>query len=294
MDEPQDSAAAGSSSVVMAMAPVPENCLAGSAQLNACAAGASSAVLLVALFPVDMAKTNMQARGLTLRQSMVELRASSFASLYRGLVPALAEQTANRMMLFGLGAYLLEQHVPRHWPEPARDASAGASAALLKTALLHPIDSIKCRWQLGMGTGSGYWGLYRGLAPAAVRSSAGMGIWLAARNVLERELPELAPPGAFCSGEAARHLLAGAISSLVTDTVTFPFDTLKKIQQSSSGECFGLLETATRLWRKGGAARFYRGYVARIGLVTGSGAAFNTVFVFLKQRLQPVLEARGF
>lgn len=252
--------------------------LSGSVAANAVAGATAGATVLALLFPVDVAKTHMQAKGTSvptaLRGLAAEVRASGAATLYRGIVPALGEQMLNRSMLFGVGS-LIKSHVPAAWPEPARDAASGASAALVKTSLLHPVDTVKCRWQLGMPR----WqldGLYRGLAPAVLRSSAGMAIWLASRNELERSLPDALP---------GRHLASGALSSAFTDLCTFPFDTLKKNMQAGRSGAGGVLSEARGLLREGGVARFYRGYAARFVIITCNGALFNHVFVVLKARL---------
>lgn len=200
---------------------------------------------------------------------------------YRGIGPALSEQMLNRFMLFGVGAFI-KGRVPAEWPEPIRDAMSGATAALVKTSVLHPLDTVKCRWQLGMPWDDLH-GLYRGLGPATVRSSCGMAVWLASRNQLERTLPEDTPTWVAC-----RHFIAGALSSALTDLCTFPFDTLKKGMQASSGGGVAatLLAEARRLHTEGGLSRFYAGYVPRLFMISINGALFNATFVALKTRLE--------
>lgn len=251
--------------------------MAGSPTINAAAGGAAGGIVLVALFPVDLAKTHMQANGTTTLQTARALFGSTdatFRRLYRGVIPALAEQAMNRSMLFGVGA-AIKGATPSYWPEPMRDAASGAGAAFIKTSVLHPLDSVKCRWQLGLPL-SELSGLYHGLSPALVRSSAGMAVWLMSRNFLERELPGETP---------WRHFLAGAGSSLITDLFTFPFDTLKKAMQASGGssEKRTTLASHALRWRsEEGLTRFYRGYSARLVLVSVNGALFNSAFVAIK------------
>ena len=251
--------------------------LSGSASLNAIAGAAAGASVLALLFPIDVAKTHMQAKGSSVCNTVTilaaNIRGGSSLVLYRGLLPALVEQIINRSMLFGIGT-IVRSHVPAAWPETTRDASSGACAALAKTALLHPVDTVKCRWQLGMPR----WqlnGLYRGLAPAALRSSVGMSIWLASRNELERSLPETLH---------GRHLLSGALSSALTDLCTFPFDTLKKNMQADT-RTIGVRPAINRLLHEGGYSRFYRGYAARFVMMTCNGALFNEAFVRIKAQL---------
>lgn len=260
---------------------VAADAMAGSAALNAAAAALAGGVVLTATFPIDLVKTHMQTGGLSLGVTLRGLAVSP-RSFYRGLSPAVLEHSLNRAMLFGVGA-LVKKQLPAHWPEPARDAVGGAGAASIKTLLLHPLDTVKCRWQLG----SPRWearGLYNGLGPAITRSSAGMAIWLSSRNWLERSMPE--------GGLLAGHLLSGGLASIIVDVCTFPFDTLKKNMQAASTAHGGALGAATQLLRSGGYARFYRGYGMRLLMVGTNGAMFNAALVLCKRLLAP-LDADG-
>ena len=131
-------------------------------------------------------------------------------------------------------------------------------------------------------------GLYNGVAPAAVRSSVGMAIWLAARNHLERVLPDDS-----AAWRASRHFLSGALASVAVDVVTFPLDTLKKnLQAAPGGSRAGVAREAARLL-EGGVARFYRGYVARLALVSLNGALFNAILVSTKRVLGPIFDVNS-
>ena len=274
--------------------------MSGHAGINAAAGAAAGATVLAVLFPIDLAKTFMQANGTSVPETAQKLLQSKtpFGRMYRGLTPALLEQFVNRGMLFGVGA-MIKCRVPNGWPEPVRDAACGAGAAFIKTTVLHPLDSIKCRWQLGQPRFRNFGGLYRGLSPALVRSSFGMAIWLASRNHLERTLP--CPTGSAAAAAAGwgapmiastHPLIVGALSSAVTDLCTFPFDTLKKGMQATGGASGGsgserpsLIAEVRRLASEGGIARFYRGYTARFLMVTINGALFNVTFVAIKRML---------
>ena len=238
--------------------------MSGHAGINAAAGAAAGATVLAVLFPIDLAKTFMQANGTSVPETAQKLLQSKapFGRMYRGLTPALLEQFVNRGMLFGVGA-MIKCRVPNGWPEPVRDAACGAGAAFIKATVLHPLDSIKCRWQLGQPRFRNFGGLYRGLSPALVRSSFGMAIWLASRNHLERTLP--CPTGSAAAAAAGwgapmmastHHLIVGALSSAVTDLCTFPFDTLKKGMQATGGASGGSGSRAALAHRRGPASGF--------------------------------------
>jgi hypothetical protein len=268
--------------------------MAGSPSLNAAAGAAAGSIVLTVLFPIDLSKTIMQARNASALDTAKYLAGSEapVRRLYRGMGPAVLEVAANRSLLFGIGS-LAKSHVPASWPEPLRDASAGASAALIKTAVLHPLDTVKCRMQLqatplleALPAWRHVHQLYAGLSPAVVRSSAGMAVWLTSRNHLERTLPE---EGRFWA--LARHFVAGALSSALTDLCTFPFDTLKKSMQARERAVVSetLLEEIAAFRKEGGALRFYRGYLARVVMVSVNGALFNAAFVCSKRLFAPFL-----
>ena len=114
----------------------------GAASVNAAAGALASASVLAALFPLDALKTHVQA-GASAASALraPPTRAAALARVYRGVVPAITEHALNRSVLFGLGT-ILKDRTPPEWPEPARDAFAGAGAALCKTLALHPA---RCR-----------------------------------------------------------------------------------------------------------------------------------------------------
>jgi hypothetical protein len=216
--------------------------------------------------------------------------------VYRGIAPAFAEHSLNRSILFGVGSYA-RKATPESWSDPVRDAVSGAGAALIKTVALHPADTLKCRWQLGQPRDE-LRGLYQGFAPAALRSSMGMAIWLSSRNGLERRL---APAAGETDSRPWRHFVSGAASSCLTDLGTFPLDTLKKWLQAAAPcsvrgggptGAMGVLTASTaarELLSAGGVPRFYSGYAARLLMVAINGACFNSVFVATKRVLTPIL-----
>ena len=63
--------------------------------------------------------------------------------------------------------------LPPRWPETVCDGASGAGAALVKTLVLHPLDTLKTRLQLGQPY-TELRNLYNGIGAAVVRSSGGM------------------------------------------------------------------------------------------------------------------------
>eukprot|EP00933_Yihiella_yeosuensis_P069391 TRINITY_DN7589_c0_g1_i7.p1 TRINITY_DN7589_c0_g1~~TRINITY_DN7589_c0_g1_i7.p1 ORF type:complete len:284 (+),score=36.24 TRINITY_DN7589_c0_g1_i7:104-853(+) len=248
----------------------------------------ASGSLMALVFPVDVFKTYVQTAGHPISNSTLSVcRGFNFSEmhsmtlrLYRGFMPAVLEHSASRAMLFGVGTLIKDCATPRHWSEPVRDAVSGFGAAAVKVVLLHPLDTVKTRWQLGQEKRETIQGLYNGLGPAVLRSAGGMAMWLSLRNYLEQNLPNA------LDGHP-RHFLCGAMASTVTDLSTFPFDTLKKNLQataSSSSVHAEMYGTATRLLQNG-FLRFYHGYSLRLLIVGLRGALENVAFCAWKEVL---------
>jgi len=271
----------------------------GRATHNALAGGAAAFSVLTVFFPIDTLKTHMQTHGQGAPAALrIIIGGGGTPALYRGFSMAVTEHTINRMLLFGGSTLIKQRCTPTAWPEPLRDAAGGMGAGLGKTILLHPLDTIKVRWQLGQpgrpaeqkAAGGFVSGLYRGITPAVTRSSVGMAIWLTARNGLEAGLPAQTP---------LRHFVAGFLASTTNDLCTFPLDTLKKNLQSvraagigagaapaaaaSSGD---LLQVAQRLWREGGVLRFYRGITPQLVRRGLDGGLLNIFYVRFKRMLE--------
>ena len=120
------------------------------------------------LLPMNTVQTQMQARGLgtmaTLRGNFSHGALGGVRSLYRALAPTVGMLGLRQGLKFGSGA-IFKQHMPTHWPEAARDASAGALSALTSTSVLFPLDTLKTRWQLGLPSPRAT-ELYHGFSPA--------------------------------------------------------------------------------------------------------------------------------
>lgn len=65
--------------------------------------------------------------------------------MYGGSSPAIVEHSFNRGLIFFVATKINKRCHPPMWSEPARDATSDASAAAIKTVLLHPLDAVKVR-----------------------------------------------------------------------------------------------------------------------------------------------------
>ena len=171
----------------------------------------------------------------------------------------------------------IKRAMPQELPEAARDATAGFAAGALKTAVLHPLDTLTCRGQVGRAQLELIWPrpqlsvLYCGISPAILRSAGGMAIWLSTRNSLERSSADTLRESPWL-----RDWLVGMASTAFTDICTFPLDTLKKNLQADGGDVVALVR---RLVGDGGFRRLYHGYGPRLLIMTMQGGLWNWVYV---------------
>lgn len=264
-----------------------------SSSQNFVAGAVAGCLMRSTLFPIDTIKTNMQRSGTGLVATVRSLLSSpsAVAALYRGLTPAVLEIGVNRGALMSVST-AIKDLLPADLSEVTRDAAAGLVAGSIKTIVLHPLDTLTCRGQVGRAQLALIWPrpqvsvLYGGLSPAIVRSAGGMAIWLSVRNSLERKANSVE------SLQRSPWLrdwlvpaLVGSASTAFTDLCTFPLDTLKKNLQADGGSVFVLTR---RLLVDGGFLRLYHGYSPRLVIVALQGGLWNFIYV----RVQELQRAR--
>lgn len=246
------------------------------------------------LFPVDTIKTNMQRSGTGIVNTIQHLTKSSAGgggvlNLYRGLTPALLEIGINRGALMGVSTAVKKQ-LPEDIPELARDAGAGMVAGMLKTTILHPLDTLTCRgqvgsskqWELLYPSKTNFQKLYQGFSPAIIRSSGGMSIWLCIRNSLTRSHTAQV---SLENQPYLRDWLIGMTATCATDICTYPLDTLKKNLQADGGNVGSLLKRLVHPNEGGGILRLYRGYSPRLFMMAINGGLWNFVYVRVQDHM---------
>ena len=253
------------------------------------AGAAAGCTVRACLFPIDTIKTNMQRSGHGLMATLGTLlpQPSAVRRLYRGVAPAMLEVGINRGALMGVSTGI-KPMLPTEMPAVAQDMTAGLMAGMIKTAALHPLDTLTCRGQVGRPQWNLLWprpqldALYGGIGPAFGRSAGGMAIWLSVRNALERSAPQ-----SLESTPWLRDWLVGMASTGFTDVCTFPLDTLKKNLQADGGNVLAL---GRRLLDNGGLARLYRGYGPRLLMQAVNGGLWNWVYVRGQECIGPLMQ----
>mmetsp|Transcript_13267 Transcript_13267/g.21777 ORF Transcript_13267/g.21777 Transcript_13267/m.21777 type:complete len:340 (+) Transcript_13267:80-1099(+) len=194
-----------------------------------------------------------------------------------------------------------ENHKKRLWHSPPaiNHAIAGATAGLVSTFLLHPVDVIKTRFQVQNGAHpiyrntsqafrlivreEGWRALYQGLAPSLIGATASWSIYLYSYNLAKSFLKG--------TGELKRelgpvtHLLCAAQAGLVVCMLTNPLWVVKtrlEIQQqqaprrspASDQNYKGTYDALKRIWVEEGLRGMYKGVSPSIILVSHGALQF--------------------
>jgi len=179
---------------------------------------------------------------------------------------------------------------------------SGALAGFATTALLHPLDSIKVRFQAQEGaTGwrsttqgfrstmgafsyiiktEGFRSLYLGLTPALVANAASWGLYFffyeEAKQLLATRFPQAGAYGTAIAG------IAAGMATVVWTNPIWLIKTRMQLESSQSRVYVGLVRSAVRIVREEGFRGLYRGIVPALFL-TSHGAVQFTIYENLKK-----------
>ncbi|TFK94621.1 mitochondrial carrier [Polyporus arcularius HHB13444] len=166
-------------------------------------------------------------------------------------------------------------------------ASASASAAARKAAssVFSPQDLTM--WGMTMRVmreEGGFWALYRGLVPTAMGVAPYVGINFAAYEALRGIIT---PPG---KSGVHRKLLCGALAGSVSQTLTYPFDVLRRKMQVAGmgalGQKYnGALDALQSILRTEGIQGLYRGLWPNLLKVAPSIATSFFTYELVKELL---------
>ena len=244
------------------------------------AAGVANAVTSGLLNPLDVAKTRLQTGGggsggggATLRATLASMWASGGA---RGLfLPGLAASMTREMLYSGprVGLYvpvrgfLLER-------AGGNDSAAKVLAALttgtIGPVIANPIDVVKIRLMRDPGAyastaaalpailrAEGVAGLYKGLAPSALRGAAITVGQLATYDIAKTTLRTTVG----VEEGAPLHVAASLITGVVAAVVAAPFDLIKSRAMAATASHESMAALARGVLAEGGVRGLFRGLV---------------------------------
>jgi solute carrier family 25 folate transporter 32 len=197
--------------------------------------------------------------------------------------------------------------------------ASGAIAGFTTTALLHPLDSIKVRFQAQEGaTGwrsgaapafrstpsaflhitrtEGFRSLYFGLTPAIVANAASWGLYFyfyeESKQLIKLEYGDAGTYGTLASG-----VLAGMCTVALTNPLWL-IKTRMQLENASSRKYMGLGQAFLRIVREEGVVGLYRGIIPAFFLTTHGAVQFaiyeNLKLINTRRRHGEVGEAHEF
>jgi len=163
---------------------------------------------------------------------------------------------------------------------------AGLSGGVVSTAILHPFDLIKIRFQVNDGSGTiknrqsyngimdavrsitrtnGIKGLYQGVSPNLAGAGSSWGLYFFSFNFCKASLKDYQQLETL---SATSHLLAGTIAGVFTLSLTNPIWVIKtrmclQTGATSANEVYysGVLDGLKKLYQQEGLRGYYRGFV---------------------------------
>lgn len=190
-------------------------------------------------------------------------------------------------------------------PHAMRLVGCGAASGMTAALLTYPLDLVRSRLMMANTSAGGaayrgiadcaqkilaqegVRGLYGGLGPTLCGIVPYAGISFGAFGALKRIAPRDAETGKVTT---STKLAIGAVAGVVSQTASFPIDTVRRRMQvqgahgaprlySSARDC------AAQLYRMEGPAGFYRGLAANVLRAAPNTAVQFTVYDFLCQQL---------
>lgn len=247
------------------------------------AGGTAGAVARTLVAPMDRVKILIQTARVTgsgdarITESIRGIVArDGFSGLWKGngancmrIVP----HTATQFATFGM---VRDLHMTKH--EVVNRLLAGAAAGAASATVTQPLDVMRIRLQtedscktfreaiIHIHKESGTRGLYKGYTATIMSLCPYLAINFAIFDTLSKktETPNLPFP--------VRNMVLGAASGLVSQSICFPLDTMRRRMQVSGTHYSSVYNAFTSILRNEGPTGFYRGVVANTLKVVPSNA----------------------
>jgi len=233
-------------------------------------AGYGAAVTNICVtFPINKAMFRQQLHGIRAKEAVIQLRQEGLLSLYRGILPPLAQKSVSTSIMFGSFfqyTRLLKEEVG------FRDGDAKIMAAMLAgctEATLCPFERVQtlmqdqnnantyrntphafsCLWKYGIKE------YYRGLSAILLRNGPSNVIFFGCRDKLRESLPE-----DLTNIRMLADFISGACLGAFISTVAYPINTTKTHMQKTCGGKFRSFHSVFyELLRERGPKGMFRG-----------------------------------
>jgi ornithine carrier protein len=226
------------------------------------------------------------------------LRYDGLRGFYRGLsAPLIGSVMENAVLFVAYGRIqkLFQNGSDKPLSVPQLSA-AGAIAGMAVSAVLTPVELIKCKIQIHSKTykgpidcaiktirATGLRGLYKGHFATFARESCGGAAWFGVYEFTCRRLSGSTSKDNLSPGSL---MFAGALSGIAYNSVLFPMDVVKsQIQSESSGDR-NYLRRLKKLYLAEGVRGLYRGFGITLIRAVPSNASILASFELMNRALK--------
>ena len=257
------------------------------------------------------------------------IRREGVLGLYQGITSPMAGAIAETATLFVAFNRIQEFAMSLKSPDGQQQelslpmlALCGSFAGACASLALTPFELVKCRLQtdnirkygdsqsIKRRSGpltiikevlktEGPLGFYRGLSSTFIREGVGSSIWFSSyefmcRHLLKRNHPEAngrstkVEKSLLTAGEV---MLSGSFAGVVYNSLIFPVDTLKSIEQTSRASSSSKLNIIKTILRQDGIKGFYRGLGITLFRAVPGNAVIFLVFETLAKRWDIVFKS---
>jgi len=230
------------------------------------------------------------------------IREEGVRGLYRGLsAPMIGAIMENAVLFVCYGK--IQKIIQGHSDEPlsiAQLSAAGAVAGMAVSAVLTPVELIKCKLQMQSNfkgpidcivktiRSTGITGMYKGHAATFARESVGGAAWFGTYEFVCRNI---SVDGKKESLGPLQLMFAGALSGIAFHTVLFPADVVKSQVQAESLTNSSLkpsyLRRLKHLYLNEGIRGLYRGFGVTLCRATPANAIIFGAYELVYQALVP-------
>jgi len=230
-------------------------------------------VSVVALYPLDLIKTRLQAQQhgyLGLRHGLRAASASGMSGLYRGVAPSLLGSSIAWGMYFFIYAWVKARIMSAQEEETGKAQTMGSHllaaliAGLVTQVATNPLWVIKTNTQLqqkipvreimrSIYRTRGVFGFWAGFVPSLFGIAQGSVQFMLYEQLKEQSLLE---------GLVASTVSATVISKTLSTSLTYPYQVFRTRAQSMTDVTWGLKQITRAVYKEHGVRGFYYGLSA--------------------------------
>jgi len=230
----------------------------------------------VCIFPVDVAKTKLQASPSGTYNGVIDCLLKSVRKdgvfIYRGLESNLIGVIPEKAIKLGVNSQLRESLADPITGKVSLQSEimAGAGAGLVQLVATNPMETVKIRMQLGapnlmaLVKELGVMGMYKGSLSTLVRDIPFSMVFFSLAAKSKEYLVRRRGGTVFDSPTLTESLAGGIFGGFVAAAISTPADVVKTTIQSGQIKTAGYVDTVQTIYNEGGVKAFTRGMGPRM------------------------------